>query len=413
MQAFTRTDILLPDTKGLDSWAVIACDQFTSEPEYWQEVAAKAADGVSALHLILPETELSGDYTARIPAIHETMRRYLHEQVFRKYADAYIYVERTLKNGAIRRGVVGALDLDAYDYATDATSAVRATERTVVERIPPRKKVRQGAPLELSHVLLLCDDDRQELIERLTEQKSELPLLYSFDLMMDGGKIEGWLVQGAAADAFDSRLATYVAGAPERYRDLSGTPMLFAVGDGNHSLATAKACYEELKKQHPNEDMSAHPARFAMVELENIRDEVQGFEPIHRLVKNVDPAALLEALQQSACAPDGYPVTWCAGTQSGTVYLDRNKGQLPVGILQQFLDDYMHGRPEDMDYIHGDDTVRRLAGEPNTVGFLLPAIAKEELFRGIVADGVLPRKTFSMGHAQEKRYYLEARKIEK
>lgn len=411
MNAFLPADILLPKVDSMERWAVIACDQFTSDPAYWARVADTVGDAPSTLRLILPEAELgTPQEAAHTQQINENMNAYLKEGLFQEYPDSFVYVERTLQNGSVRKGLVGAVDLDAYDYNAGATSAIRATERTVTERIPPRQRVRRDASIELPHILLLCDDNEKVLIEPVEAVKDTLPKLYDFDLMEDGGHITGWLVSGEAAQSFCDRLTAYTAACPKKYEDLPGAPLVFAVGDGNHSLATAKSCYEELKRSHPGEDLSNHPARYALVELENIHDDAQKFEPIHRVVVDTDPQALLKALEPW-CAPGGYPIEWYAGTQSGTVYLDPSRSQLEVGALQQFLDEYLARNPGKIDYIHGDDDLKNLAAQENAIGFLLPAMAKSQLFRGVVADGVLPRKTFSMGHAREKRYYLEGRKI--
>lgn len=411
MNAFLPADILLPKVDSMERWAVIACDQFTSDPAYWARVADTVGDAPSTLRLILPEAELgTPQEAAHTQQINENMNAYLKEGLFQEYPDSFVYVERTLQNGSVRKGLVGAVDLDAYDYNAGATSAIRATERTVTERIPPRQRVRRDASIELPHILLLCDDNEKVLIEPVEAVKDTLPKLYDFDLMEDGGHITGWLVSGEAAQSFCDRLTAYTAACPKKYEDLPGAPLVFAVGDGNHSLATAKSCYEELKRNHPGEDLSNHPARYALVELENIHDDAQKFEPIHRVVVDTDPQALLKALEPW-CAPGGYPIEWYAGTQSGTVYLDPSRSQLEVGALQQFLDEYLARNPGKIDYIHGDDDLKNLAAQENAIGFLLPAMAKSQLFRGVVADGVLPRKTFSMGHAREKRYYLEGRKI--
>lgn len=411
MNAFLPADILLPKVDSMERWAVIACDQFTSDPAYWARVADTVGDAPSTLRLILPEAELgTPQEAAHTQQINENMNAYLKEGLFQAYPDSFVYVERTLQNGSVRKGLVGAVDLDAYDYNAGATSAIRATERTVTERIPPRQRVRRDASIELPHILLLCDDNEKVLIEPVEAVKDTLPKLYDFDLMEDGGHITGWLVSGEAAQSFCDRLTAYTAACPKKYEDLPGAPLVFAVGDGNHSLATAKSCYEELKRNHPGEDLSNHPARYALVELENIHDDAQKFEPIHRVVVDTDPQALLKALEPW-CAPGGYPIEWYAGSQSGTVYLDPSRSQLEVGALQQFLDEYLARNPGKIDYIHGDDDLKNLAAQENAIGFLLPAMAKSQLFRGVVADGVLPRKTFSMGHAREKRYYLEGRKI--
>lgn len=412
MNAFLPADILLPQVDSMEKWAVIACDQFTSQPEYWQRVRENAAGAPSTINLILPEAELGTEQeAAHTKLINATMAQYQQDGVFKTYPQAYVYVERTLVNGSIRKGLVGMVDLDAYDYSVGSTSAIRATEKTVVERIPPRQRVRRDAPLELPHILMLCDDHDKVLIEPIAAKKDSLPKLYDFDLMEDGGHITGWLVQGDEAAAFDARLTDYTAHVGDKYSDLSGVPMVFAVGDGNHSLATAKSCYEELKAAHPGEDLSNHPARYALVELENIHDEAQVFEPIHRVITKTDPKKLLKALEDTWCAEGGFPVTWYIGQESGTVYLDKAKSQLAVGALQGFLDAYLKENPGEIDYIHGDSDLKELAAQDNAIGFLLPAMEKSQLFRGVIADGILPRKTFSMGHAREKRYYLEGRAI--
>ena len=412
MNAFLPADILLPQTDAMEKWAVIACDQFTSQPEYWERVRATAGDKPSTINLILPEAELGTEKEAQhVKLINKTMTEYVNNDVFKTYKDSFIYVERTLDNGSIRKGLIGMIDLDTYDFNPGATSAIRATEKTVVERIPPRMRVRRDAPVELPHILLLCDDHEKVLIEPITAIKDKLTKLYDFDLMEDGGHITGWLVDGDLAKAFEDRLTEYSATVGEKYADLKGTPMVFAVGDGNHSLATAKSCYEELKKNNPGKDLSNHPARYALVELENIHDEAQVFEPIHRIITGTDAKKLLEAVKSTQCAEGGFPVKWFIGNESGTIYLDKSKSQLAVGVLQSFLDEYLKENKGTIDYIHDDDVLENLAKQDNAIGFLLPPMEKSQLFRGVVADGVLPRKTFSMGHAKEKRYYIEARKI--
>ena len=412
MNAFLPADILFPQVEDISKWAVIACDQFTSDPAYWERVRKNAEGSPSTINLILPEAELGTEQEAAHTAvINKTMAEYLNKNIFKTYPHSLVYVERTLENGSIRKGLVGMVDLDAYDYSTGSTSAIRATERTVVERIPPRQRVRRDAPIELPHILMLCDDHKKELIEPIGAKKDSLVKLYDFDLMEDGGHIAGWLVDGKNADEFEAVLANYTAHVGEKYVGLKGTPMVFAVGDGNHSLATAKSCYEELKAQNPGVDLSNHPARFALVELENIHDEAQVFEPIHRVVAGTDPKKLLAELQATWCAEGGFPVKWYIGEESGTIYLDKAKSELAVGALQGFLDASLKDNAGEVDYIHDDDALISLAKQPGSIGFLLPAMEKSQLFRGVIADGILPRKTFSMGHAREKRYYLEGRKI--
>ena len=411
MNAFMPADILLPQVEDMSKWAVIACDQFSSNPAYWERVRLTAGDAPSTINLILPEAELgTPQEEAHLAVINATMAAYRNSAVFKTYARSFVYVERTLESGAVRKGLVGMVDLDTYDYSVGSVSAIRATEKTVVERIPPRMRVRRNAPVELPHILMLADDHEKVLIEPIATKKAELPLLYDFDLMEEGGHISGWLVQGAEVDAFEARLAEYTAKVGEKYEGLPGVPMVFAVGDGNHSLATAKACYEELKAANPGADLSAHPARYALVELENIHDDAQVFEPIHRVLFKTNPDKLLKDLE-SICAEGGFPVKWYKGEQSGVIYLDRARSQLAVGALQSFLDVWMKDNEAEIDYIHGDEDTRQLAQQDGAIGFLLPAMEKSQLFRGVIADGILPRKTFSMGHAREKRYYLEGRTI--
>ena len=408
---FQPADILLPKDADMEKWAVIACDQFTSDQAYWDRVREKAGDAPSTIHLILPEAELGSDgEAAHIAQINATMQEYMEQGVFTTYENSYVYVERTLENGSIRKGLIGKLDLDAYDYRPGSTSKIRATEKTVTERIPPRQRVRRNAPIELPHILMLCDDHEKKLIEPVAARKEQMRKLYDFELMEEGGRIRGWLVADEDAKAFDAALSEYCAHVDEKYQGLPGVPMVFAVGDGNHSLATAKSCYEELKAAHPGEDLSQHPARYALVELENIHDEAQVFEPIHRVIVNTEPEKLLAALE-SVCAPAGYEVKWYSGDKIGTVTLDPAKSELAVGVLQGFLDQYLKENAGEIDYIHDDDALIALARQDKAIGFLLPAMEKSQLFRGVIRDGALPRKTFSMGHSREKRYYLEGRKI--
>lgn len=411
MNVFKSADILLPQNVDLKKWAVIACDQFTSDPEYWQRVRKTAGDAPSTIHMILPEAELgSADEALLVAKINAHMDEYLSGDVFKVYPNSYIYVERTLADGSVRPGLLGVVDLDAYDYRPGSESLIRATEKTVLERIPPRQRVRKDASVELPHVLMLCDDDQKQLIEPLAQISESLPMLYDFELMEQGGHIRGWLVQGEAAEEFDKRLASFGATISDKYSDLNGAPVLLAVGDGNHSLATAKSCYEALKAADPDKDLSDHPARYSLVELQNIHDPSLEFAPIHRIVTNVDCEKLLADIK-AVCADDGYPVNWVVGDQKGVISLDRNRGELAVAVLQEFLDHWLVENEGEIDYIHGDDEVAALAQQSNAIGFLLPSMEKHQLFRGVISGGVLPRKTFSMGHAREKRYYLEGRKI--
>ena len=404
---FSAADILLPEGGNLQRWAVIACDQFTSQPEYWERVKALTKKVPSSYHLILPEFELDKNPEPEIQRIQETMRDYLQQRVFLEYRDCFIYTERTLRNGSVRSGLIGKIDLEQYDYERSAATPVRATEKTVAERIPPRMAIRRGAPLELPHLILFCDDERSMLIEPLREKKGRFPKLYDFELMLGGGNVAGWLITGEEKRKIDQALLEYTLHEQEKH---PGQNLLFAVGDGNHSLATAKACYEELKQQNPNADFSAHPSRYALCELNNIHDPCQVFEPIHRVVKQCDAEKLILDLKKSFPAGNGTAVSWMSGGRKGVLYLP-DDGSLPLSALQEFLDSWLNSNHGIIDYIHGEEALNSLEHDRMTVGFRLPPIAKESLFPCILRGGVLPRKTFSMGEAEEKRYYLEARRI--
>ena len=415
MGIFKPANILLPKDAPMEKWAVIACDQFTSNADYWDRVKKNAEGSPSTINLVLPEALLgTPEEESHTAHINKTMAEYVEQGVFAEYPDSYIYVERTMENGTIRKGLVGMVDLEEYDFNVGSTANIRATEKTVLERIPPRVRVRKDAPIELPHIIMLCDDHDKVLIEPITEKKESLKKVYECDLMEGGGHIVGYLVDGADAEAFSQTFDAYSDKVGEKYVGLDGTPMILATGDGNHSLATAKTCYEELKAANPGVDLSNHPARYALVELENIHDESQVFEPIHRIIMGVDPHAVLEACKASICVegPDeGFEVKAIIKGVVETIYLDKKKGQLAVGVLQKWLDSYLPAHGGEIDYIHDDDALMALADEDNSIGFLLPAMEKSQLFRGVIADGALPRKTFSMGHSREKRYYIEGRKI--
>ena len=395
---FKASDILLPQNVPMESWAVIACDQFTSDQAYWDRVRKNAGDHPSTLNMILPEAMLADATDETIGQINACMAKYLSDGIFKTYPSSYVYIERTLVSGAIRQGVIGVVDLEHYHYDPSLHPKICATEMTVLERIPPRVAVRKDAELEFSHVLLLCEDPAFNLIEKVAQKKSSLPKLYEFDLMEDGGHIAAWLVSGEDAAAFEADLDQYEAG------------NTYLVGDGNHSLVTAKTIYEQLKSTLAEDVYSTHPARFAMVELENVHSDAMVFEPIHRVITHVDTAKLLKDLE-SICDPNGTCVTWFVGKDSGKIYVNTPAGELTVGVLQDFLDTWLSANAGEIDYIHGDDAVAQLAEAENAIGFLLPTMDKSELFPFVQGGRTLPRKTFSMGHGCEKRYYLEGRKI--
>ena len=419
---FRPADILLPQDCDYDKWAVVACDQYTSQPEYWQRVEERVGRAPSALRLILPESSLDGPQVEMdIMDINATMARYVREGRFKTLPGAMIYVERTLDCGKIRRGLVGMADLTAYDYEPGSDALIRATEGVVMSRIPPRVAVRKNAPIELPHAMLLTDDPERTVIEPLAAQTDQMEKLYDFELMEQGGHIRGWLLGEAQLEQVAGALSALAdpAAFNARYHTENQSVMLFAVGDGNHSLATAKECYERQKRLVPPERWDVIPARYALCELVNLHDGSLEFEPIHRVVFNTRPEELLDELVRrypgarrgQRAEGDGLAIAYVyVGTQ-GVVTLPATAAQLPVGALQGFLDDYLVGHPGRVDYIHGEDVAREFAARPGNIAFLLPPMAKEELFPSVIHDGVLPRKTFSMGEAHDKRFYLEARKI--
>ncbi len=412
---FRPADILLPRDCDLSLWSVVACDQYTSRTDYWQRVEERVGRAPSALRLILPESCLEGpSVETDIMEINNTMSRYLREGRFQEYPDALIYVERTLSSGKTRRGLIGAVDLECYDYEPGSGSSILATEGTVMSRIPPRVAVRKNAPIELPHAMLLMDDPNHIIIEPLSVRTGEMELLYDFDLMEQGGHVKGWLLTEELKAWVLQALCTRHARVAE---DLDG--MLFVTGDGNHSLAAAKACYERSKELTDPSQWANLPSRYALCEIVNLHDPALEFEPIHRVVFGADPEDVLDSLM-------AYYPSAVQGTQEGHVLpfavnrwtrweitVTEPEAQLPVGTLQNFLDDYIAKHPKArVDYIHGADEALALAdARPDAVAFLLPPIRKESLFVTIIHDGMLPRKTFSMGEAHDKRFYLEARKI--
>ncbi len=404
---FTAADILLPDFDRTDAqrWSVIACDQFTSDASYWEKTAQNVGDAPSTLNLILPEIFLEdADVQERISAIQSNMNAYLEQGILKTYENAMIYVERMQANGVLRAGVIGKIDLEAYDYNKGSISPVRATEATVLERIPPRMRVREDAALELPHIMILIDDPEDTAIGACTAAKAQMQKLYSTDLMCDGGSIDGYLMNDAEQDAFQNALTVL----------LDGKELQFAMGDGNHSLATAKACYEALKQANPDKDLSGHPARYALVEIVNLHSDALQFEAIHRIIENTDTAKLMDVLNDALALSEevsDQPLTIVQGGERKTLYIHKPSSNLAVGSLQNVLDAYLAENAGKIDYIHGEETIDRLAANAGSIGFLLPDLHKSLLFPSVQKDGVLPRKTFSMGHAEDKRYYMECRKI--
>ena len=419
---FRPAEILLPQDCDYDKWSVVACDQYTSQPEYWQRVEERVGRAPSALRLILPESSLDGpQMEVDIMDINSTMARYVREGRFKTLPNAMVYVERTLFSGKVRRGLVGMADLDAYDYEPGSDVLIRATEGVVHTRIPPRVAVRKNAPIELPHAMLLCDDPGRTVVEPLATQTGSMELLYDFDLMEQGGHVKGWLLTEKQLEGVAAALSALAdpAAFSAKYGTEDQPVMLFAVGDGNHSLATAKECYERQKRFMPPEKWDGLPARFALCELVNLHDGSLEFEPIHRVVFHTDPQALLDALVRAypgtcrgrKAEEGGLPLRYLCAGDEGMVTIPAAAARLPVGALQSFLDDYLMEHGGRVDYIHGEDVAREFAVRSGNIAFFLPPMDKESLFPTVVHDGVLPRKTFSMGEAHDKRFYLEARKI--
>lgn len=415
--AFKSADILLPKNADMSKWAVVACDQYTSEPEYWADVEKITAGAKSALNLILPEVYLEDDNVdERIADIHKNMDSYISEGVFEEYKDAMIYVERTQSDGKVRAGIVGAIDLEEYDYRKGSKSAVRATEATVVERIPPRIKVRRGAPVELPHIMILVDDTEKSVVEPLEAHKGEMKKLYDFDLMKKGGHIAGYLIEKPMQEKIIAALEKLgdIDAFNTKYGLKETSPLVYAMGDGNHSLATAKEFYEEQKRENPDKDMSNALCRYALVEIVNLHSPALEFEAIHRIVTDVDTKALMSemtaALELSEEKAE-QAIVVCDNGEEKTLYIHKPTSKLTVGSLQNFLDGYIKEKGGKVDYIHGAEVIRELSVKENSIGFMLPDMGKEELFPTVIVDGALPRKTFSMGHAEDKRFYVEARKI--
>ena len=388
-------DILIPK-KNLEKWSVIACDQYTSEPKYWQETNRIVGDFPSSLNIILPEVYLSGDNSQSISKINNNMNTYLANDIFETVENSVIYTERTLNNGKIRRGLVGLIDLEDYSYVTGSKTPIRATEQTVLERIPPRVKIRCDATIELPHIMLLINDIKNTVIEPIAKKAISYQKLYDFDLMQNAGHLKGYKVDNADLETINNCLSALA--------DSSNDGLLFAVGDGNHSLATAKECYKMGKG-----------SRYALVEIVNIHDTSLEFEPIYRVTFGANPEKLICDFVNNQggeyFGADAQKFT-CIYNGIEKVISVRPSGKLSVATLQKFLDEYIKDNTNiKIDYIHGVSSVKEICKQEGTAGFIFEGMSKSELFDAVSADGSLPRKTFSMGSADDKRFYLEARKI--
>ena len=414
-------DILLP-RKGIcpETWACVACDQYTSEPEYWETADKMVGNAPSALRLILPECWLK-ESAMRIPRIHRAMERYLEEGVLEDAVkNGFVLCERTTKTGT-RLGLVCAVDLEQYSFHREEKSLIRPTEQTIISRLPPRLEIRRNAKLELTHIMVLIDDPENTVLKPLQQKKNSMRKLYDFELMENGGNLAGWAVEKKQdLEAIDRAMNALL----ERKRTEAAPhkPMLLAVGDGNHSLATAKAYWEEVRENLTAEERINHPARFALCEIVNLYDNALVFEPIHRLLTGTDQATMMadwknyaekngmENTEKPCRNSHHFHVISAVGEEN--VFVIHPDGQIPCETVQKYLDDFLSRHPEsEIDFIHGEDSLRKLARRQENVGILMPEIDKSAFFQDVIRLGVMPRKTFSMGEADEKRYYMEAKRI--
>lgn len=395
MSIFCPADILVPKKEYLPNWSVVACDQFTSDSDYWNRVRSQVSGSPSTVNMILPESDFrSGiNIDEKVLSIVDYMRKYESSQIYRHFNNSLVYVERTLTNGSIRKGIVGCIDLKYYDFSRNSKSPIRATEETVVDRLPPRLKIREKATTELPHTILFCNDERKTIIEYLTGRKSFMTEIYDFDLIENGGRIKGWVLDSDSQEEFLKRISSY---------ELSHKELSYIVGDGNHSLATAKSFYDETESQ---EDCLQ---RYALVELENLHDDSIIFEPIHRIVTDCDCEKLVRYLKDSS-DKSGKSVRLVYDKTSDLIKFNSD---LTVDRLQKLIDEFLINNHGDIDYIHDEKSLINLIKDNDSLGIILPEIDKDGIFNFIVKTGQpLPRKTFSVGHSTEKRYYLECRTI--
>lgn len=412
MSVFNKAELLLPKVNSMERWSVVACDQYTSEPEYWKSVEKFVGNEPSTLNLIFPEIYLEeNDSEKRIESINKTMCEYASNGVLNPTEPCLIYVERQLNNGSVRKGIIGVVDLEEYDFNKGSKSLIRATEGTVLERIPPRVKVRKDAVLELPHVMLLIDDDKKEIIEKI--DKSSLEMVYNFSLMKNSGRIKGYKITDTDKILEKLENLSDKEYFENKYSVKDKGVLQYAVGDGNHSLATAKTCYEN-KKNEIGEKAKDLPLRYALVEIVNLHDTSLVFEPIHRVIFDVDEQNFENELKKfydvSEEETDTSFILLSSGKKS-SLNIKNPDYNLTVGCVQNFIDYYIDKFGGKVDYIHGDDVVEKLSQNAGNVGIILKGMKKSDLFKTVIVDGALPRKTFSMGEACDKRFYLECRQI--
>lgn len=409
MDIFRPADILLPNVEDMTAWSVVACDQFTSEPEYWQQVRKIAGDKPSALNMILPEAELGiKDADIESEKIYSVMRDYLENGVFTELSDSFVYIERTLSDGAVRSGIIGMFDLEAYDWAEGSASPIRATEHTVEDRLPPRVRVREKALVEMPHIMVFIDNPKDYVFSAVKKGK----LLYDFELMQNGGHIKGWqMADNAAIERAVLRLSDKDELINKYGSDKD--PIIFAMGDGNHSIAAAKQYWEEIKPTLTDAERENHPARFALAEVVNIHSTAITFEPIHKVLFDTEPEHFIAEAKQyfAEHIGNGKQITLVTHGKTETIELaDMTLGEL-IGSCESFCKGYIERYGGRIDYIHGDEECVSMAGKAHDAGILLPKMAKSELFSSVYKSGPFPKKSFSIGHGPDKRYYLECRRI--
>lgn len=392
-------DILVPKC-DLYKFCCVACDQFTGDAAYWHKAEEISKNSPAAINIVFPEIYLGKNNGARTENINKTMESYLKNGIFEEYRDSVFYIERTLNDGRIRKGIVAKIDLEEYDYSKDTRSAIRPTEGTIEDRLPPRVAIRENAALELPHIMLLINDKSQTVIEGL--ENKEKTLVYSSSLMLSGGSIKGYRLEKNVQDALLKTLNALETGREDN-------KIAFAVGDGNHSLATAKKCWEMIKPNLSAEKRENHHARFALCEIVNLHSPALDFEPIHRIVYNVNAKKLADEFEKKS-SPGGQECTLLFGNEKKKISLLPSH-YLTVGTVQNIIDAYIRENGGEVDYIHEPQQVEKNAQKENTVGILVDGLKKADLFDAVVSFGALPRKTFSMGMGIDKRYYLEARKI--
>jgi hypothetical protein len=427
--ALKCADIMIPKPgTDLTKWAVVACDQYTSEPEYWEQAAEYVKNDPSTLHLIYPEVYLEeADPEKRIRSINSAMQDYIKNGIFTTYPNCFFLVHRTTDNCPNGRwGLLVALDLEHYDYAKDSRTLIRATEGTILSRIPPRKEIRRNAPLELPHIMVLINDEKRSIIEPLTKKTEQLKKAYDTELMAGGGHLSAWVVDRQE----DLEAIALAVKAMHDALDPSN-PLLFAMGDGNHSLATAKSCWMDIKQTLSEEELKNHPARYALVELENIFDPGLEFEPIHRVLFNLSKETFLQEIAKVCTSyvekkvPSKEEVVvqinvndglqkfgYCDADGCSVFVLQQPKASIAAGTLQLVIDSLLAHKLATVDYIHGVDVSANLGRKKGNIALILPDVSKATFFDTIIKDNALPRKTFSMGEAHEKRYYMEARRIQ-